>query len=79
MLRKERRKLSSLRRGLCEVTARDVNGFLQTRKRKETKTTSAPSVRTVGRAPHTEMGQQKVQVLVNCTEEPDILGERAAS
>lgn len=37
-------------------TQRDMKGFPQTRKRKETKIRSAPSVRIVGRAPLTEIG-----------------------
>lgn len=67
--------------GVCEVpwTQRDMKGFLQAQKRKETKITMAPSVRIVGRVPHTEMGQQKDQLLVNFQKELDTLGRRAAS
>lgn len=60
----------------CEVlwTQRDMKGFMQTQKRKETKITSAPSVRIAGRVPHREMRQQKDQLLVNFKKEPDTLG-----
>ena len=63
--------------GGCEVrwTQRDMKAFMQTQKKKETKTTSAPSVRTAGRVPHIAMGQQKDQLLVNFQKEPDTLGQ----
>lgn len=63
--------------GGCEVcwTQRDMKAFMQTQKKKETKPTSAPSVRIAGRVPHIEMGQQKDQLLVNFQKEPDTPGQ----